>query len=461
MTAIAKRDFKSAIQGLAPKLEDVATRYLTPERLIRIFLAKADSKLHQCTVASIATALMEATQAGLEPNTKAGLAYILPYGQTATFSVGYKGHTHAMLRTGLVSTIIANVFTQDELDSGKLKIRIWPVQFEHDWTNIDRNEQNIAGAYCFVQLKDGREFIETVTRAEIDHRRSISRGANGPAWTKHFARMARKCAITKLATGGTLPFDAEDQNALNVIGNSDLDDWPTAPASTAATRSMDAFRPTGLIDAEVVDATPGPAPATPARPALPPAVEADLGEPAPADVIDGLAADVIKMINKTFGKRYKIRSNRRLFVALLEAGHGPDAIRRVAAWALAQFDSDQWRRNGLGLPSILEPAAFASWRQQRREALESPQEPAGEPIAPGVPTPPAKPEVPPEAPQGSSEGGSWTEALRRIDDYTQRHGIGWPTVVECAVEDLGLTSAYDDWTAEQCDEIYQRLGGRL
>lgn len=207
---------------LAKKLASVATPHMNPERLTRLFLAASatDDRFVKCTPQSVALALLECSQVGLEPNTQAQHCFLIPYwdGQDQCMKLryqpGYKGLLTQAFRSGEIDHIQADVFYQCELDSGSFVASKYPAYIKHDFTIFERKDEDIAGAYCVIKLKGSDQLhIEIMTRQQLDKIldavKKKNKGKMGPAYREHLGRMFRKAPISRLCTGGTVPLQDE------------------------------------------------------------------------------------------------------------------------------------------------------------------------------------------------------------------------------------------------------------
>src|SRR5690606_34595531 len=115
-TAITKRDNLAAyLEEKAQNMNAAQPKHLTPERQTRVALTaiSANPRFLECTRESLALALIEAGQLGLEPNGVMGQAYLVPYynGKAkryeAQFQVGYRGLIDLARRSGQITKIEA------------------------------------------------------------------------------------------------------------------------------------------------------------------------------------------------------------------------------------------------------------------------------------------------------------------------------------------------------------------
>ena len=109
------------VKALGPELKKALPSVLTPERFILIALSALNNtpQLKQCTPMSFISALLNAAQLGLEPNSPLGQAYLIPYtnkGQLEVqFQIGYKGRIDLAYRNGQMQTIQAQVVYENDL----------------------------------------------------------------------------------------------------------------------------------------------------------------------------------------------------------------------------------------------------------------------------------------------------------------------------------------------------------
>lgn len=85
------------IKAMQPEIKKALPEVITVERFTRMALSALNTtpKLKECTQMSFLSALMNAAQLGLEPNTPLGQAYLIPYKNKGVlecqFQIGYKG----------------------------------------------------------------------------------------------------------------------------------------------------------------------------------------------------------------------------------------------------------------------------------------------------------------------------------------------------------------------------------
>ncbi len=124
--AVAKKEQPTSIKGwikaMEPEIKKALPTVMTPERFTRIATSAISNnpQLGDCTPISFISALMNAAQLGLEPNTPLGQAYLIPFrnnkkGVTeCQFQLGYKGFIDLAYRSGDIKSIQAQIVYQND-----------------------------------------------------------------------------------------------------------------------------------------------------------------------------------------------------------------------------------------------------------------------------------------------------------------------------------------------------------
>ena len=276
-----KPEFARAIGGATPQEQQRRA-----ERFARVCVTafRQTPKLQQCSPGSILGAMMTCAQLDLEPNTPSGLAYLIPYGRECQFQISYKGLLQLMYRSGAIASFNADVVYRGELERGLFRYSsgIHP-DIQHEIDLLDNsartgNPQDIVAAYAAVTLKTGEPVMRLVTRKEIDQARAQG-GRNSPAWRDHYAAMAIKTAIKRLAqwlpqTKMDEAFAAEDKYLPQ-------EQTPESVQAGLSLEAMNAMMQAGAGQAQAVE-TPQEVPAVEQAPAPTPAPEPVQAQPEPA-----------------------------------------------------------------------------------------------------------------------------------------------------------------------------------
>ena len=117
------------LERLKPQMSMALPKHLTAERMARLTLTAFNTQygLNKCTFESIAACVMTASQLGLEIGV-GGQAYMIPYGDKATFVPGWRGLIDLNSRAARSAVWTGAVFAGDHFewelgDSPRLKHR--------------------------------------------------------------------------------------------------------------------------------------------------------------------------------------------------------------------------------------------------------------------------------------------------------------------------------------------------
>lgn len=202
---------------------------ITPERFIRMTMTAAagNEKLKQCTPQSFIGAALTAAQLGLEPNTPLGQAYLIPYGKTCQFQIGYKGLLDLANRSGLLKNVTAQIVYEN--DEFEFEFGLEP-KLKHKPAMSDRGEA--VWVYATYHLTNGGYNFEVMSMDEVrEFARKKSKTFNNGPWQTDFEAMAKKTVLKRVLKyaplksetasavaqdGGTFDLDIEDEN-MNII----------------------------------------------------------------------------------------------------------------------------------------------------------------------------------------------------------------------------------------------------
>lgn len=192
-TSKKPQSIKDYIQVMTPEISKALPKVMTPERFTRIALSAVSNtpKLAECTPSSFLGAMMNAAQLGLEPNTPLGQAYLIPYGKTCQFQIGYKGLLDLAHRAN-TNVEAHEVYENDEFTYSygleptlkhvpAMKARGKIVAYYAIW----RNENNFG--------------FEVMSKEDIDaHAKKFSKTASNGPWVTNYDEMAKKTVIKKV-----------------------------------------------------------------------------------------------------------------------------------------------------------------------------------------------------------------------------------------------------------------------
>jgi len=173
-----------------------------------INVVRNSKQLQNCTPDSIMSAAIIPATLNLSIEPALGQGYIIGYGSTATFQIGYKGIIQLCIRSGQYAMIHCSEIYADEL-KGNNPIT-GQVTFKDPSTFKMRSEgsdKNVIGHYAYFKLISGFEKAEYMTVAEVmAHAKKFSQayqydlrsGKKASPWSTYPIAMGNKTALKKL-----------------------------------------------------------------------------------------------------------------------------------------------------------------------------------------------------------------------------------------------------------------------
>lgn len=195
------RKAQSYLKAMLPAINEALPKSngLSAERLARIALTtlKTTPKLLECSIESLLGALLQSASLGLDPSL--GNCYFVPYKNTVSFQIGYKGLIDLVCRNGNVLSIVAQEVRKGDTfhyEYGRNEtLKHIPAP------NSERGE--IEYFYAYAVLKNGGFTFQVMHISEIEeirnnHSVSYKYDKNNSIWVKHFTAMSLKTVIKKL-----------------------------------------------------------------------------------------------------------------------------------------------------------------------------------------------------------------------------------------------------------------------
>lgn len=212
--APAKRSgstIKDTIMLMEPEIKKALPNTITPERFTRIALSAVSSnpKLQQCSQVSFLAALMNSAQLGMEPNTPLGEAYLIPYGNTCQFILGYKGLIKLAHNAG-VTVDAHEVYQNDEFSYQYGK--------DPDLKHVPAltNRGDVIGYYAIWKKDDQYGFIFSSKDDIEKHARKYSKSYSSGPWQTNFDEMAKKTVLKQALKYA--PLSADVQSKISTDG---------------------------------------------------------------------------------------------------------------------------------------------------------------------------------------------------------------------------------------------------
>ena len=208
---------RALLQKSLPRLNEIASTVLKPERLIRAVLgaARRTPELLECTPASIMQCVMISAQLGLEPNTPLGHFYLVPFKnrktgkKEATPIIGYRGLVDLARRGGQVATIEAHIVHENDPHEVKFgrELKLWHTPC------LKGDAGKPLFGYAVATMKDGAVQAEVMTWAEIMKIRDRSKARENGPWVTDPEEMGKKTVFRRLSKW--LPLSTEFSDALS------------------------------------------------------------------------------------------------------------------------------------------------------------------------------------------------------------------------------------------------------
>lgn len=179
------------------------------------FTAVRNTKhLAECSIESLAAAMMTSAQLDLEPNTPQGLAYLIPYktkkGYECQFQVGYKGLLQLAYRSGMVQAFNADVVYKAEVEAGLFRYTKGACPNIIHETDLlgDYRQGEIVAAYAACTLKGGQTIMRVIDKKDVERAQNTSASFKAAQsfgrpdmspWNTNPEAMWMKTAIKRLA----------------------------------------------------------------------------------------------------------------------------------------------------------------------------------------------------------------------------------------------------------------------
>lgn len=247
-----KKTMKDYIEVMKPEFEKALPEGFSAEKFTRMAITAVNKNpaLAQCTMSSFFSALMNAAQAGLEPNSPLGEAYLIPYrnkGQMEVqYVVGYQGRLKWAHRDHVIVTARV-VYENDEfsfqygmneelIHKPALTNRGKPIAFYATWKSKDY----------------GSESFTVMSKEDVDeHAKKFSKAysSGSSPWVTNYESMALKTVVIQALKYApksmeTRRFESNDETIKNTI-SSDMSEVDSE------------INYSDFIDAEITDAETG------------------------------------------------------------------------------------------------------------------------------------------------------------------------------------------------------------
>lgn len=194
-------------------------------------LVKSTPQLAAADPKTVISAAMTAATLKLPINPNLGFAYIVPYKDTATFQMGYKGYIQLAMRTGQYKTINASVVYEGQIED---------VDFvTGEIIRGKKKSDKVVGYVAYFELING--FSKMVYMSHEDmmrHALTYSQaykydqksGKKSSVWTTNFEAMGLKTVLKQLISKyGIMSIDMQGAGLETALSADSTDDYERTP----------------------------------------------------------------------------------------------------------------------------------------------------------------------------------------------------------------------------------------
>ena len=194
-------------------------------------LVKSTPQLAAADPKTVISAAMTAATLKLPINPNLGFAYIVPYKDTATFQMGYKGYIQLAMRTGQYKTINASVVYEGQIED---------VDFvTGEIIRGKKKSDKVVGYVAYFELING--FSKMVYMSHEDMMRHAltysqaykydqKNGKKSSVWTTNFEAMGLKTVLKQLISKyGIMSIDMQGAGLETALSADSTDDYERSP----------------------------------------------------------------------------------------------------------------------------------------------------------------------------------------------------------------------------------------
>jgi phage RecT family recombinase len=242
-TAFRKFNDYFSVDARQKMLTDlIADPNLNAKRIVTAALAAVmrDEKLMACTPESVFDCILSATQLQFIVGKELGHAYLVPYKETCTLIIGYKGLVVLARRSGEIESVEARVVHKRDM----FDAREGSDGYLHHVPKYFEDRGDAIGVYAYAKLKGGGEQWEVMSLREVDLIKNRSKAKDSGPWVTDYNEMAKKTVVRRLAKMLPISIDAAqavDEDDEREFGRAPIDVTPPRraelPSDTGAVRA--------------------------------------------------------------------------------------------------------------------------------------------------------------------------------------------------------------------------------
>ena len=194
-TLIKDMNFKAFLDKKKSEIASVLPKILTVERMTRIVISEisTNQKLLACSLSSVMSSIMTASKLGLEIGSTLGHGYLVPYRDTCTFILGYRGMLDLARRSGNIESICARIVYENDYFDFEFGL---DEKLKHVPNKEDRGRA--VYAYAIAKFKGGGYQLEVMSIQEVNKIRARSKSQDNGPWVTDFEEMAKKTVIRRI-----------------------------------------------------------------------------------------------------------------------------------------------------------------------------------------------------------------------------------------------------------------------
>lgn len=214
-------------QAISDACSDSGVRYINLMTSLQKAVSK-DSKILQCTPASVLDSLMACAKLGIDPSGEHNSGWFIRYGSELKLMIGYNGFIDLITRSGQYTQVEAEVvFKGEEFKVHRGTRNEIIHEFDLDCRSAPSNM--IVACYAFARGPSGSQFV-ALTLQDINRARGASK--NKSLWDKHYPEMVKKSAVRNLAKWMVL--DRIGKEAVAISDDADGYDFKERPTGVVS-----------------------------------------------------------------------------------------------------------------------------------------------------------------------------------------------------------------------------------
>lgn len=166
-----------------------------------IDLYSGDPYLQKCDPQAVAMECLKAASLKLPLVKSLGFAYVVPYNNVPTFTIGYKGLIQLAQRSGMYQNINADVVYEGEY-VGRNKLS-GDLDLSGEVEIDNKGEKTIIGYFAYFKLLNGFEKTLYMSKEDVEawaqkYSKAYQSGSKAVPWRTEFDKMAIKTVLRRL-----------------------------------------------------------------------------------------------------------------------------------------------------------------------------------------------------------------------------------------------------------------------